>query len=158
MPKNIVVGLVVAFLIMGGAIFIVTGSDPSAPDSTMLSVDMSKIASNLDEEIQNAMSRQSMPNVVVLDVRTDAEWAESHATDAVHWGLAEKLDKGQLPPLGKNMEIYVYCRSGARAEVAIKQLQEAGYTNLTNIRGLSDWVAADGATTSGFDDDGLGTN
>ncbi|MFL0811576.1 MAG: rhodanese-like domain-containing protein [Agarilytica sp.] len=38
----------------------------------------------------------------------------------------------------KNKEIILYCRSGRRAGVAMKALQEAGYTNVSNAGGISD--------------------
>ncbi len=115
--------------------------------------DMSVIPEDLDAEIAKAMERQSQDNVFVLDVRTDEEWNESHATGAVHWGLEEHLKQDELPDIDKDAEIYVYCRTGNRSGQAIKIMQTAGYTNLVNIGGLDDWVAADGATTSGIDDD-----
>ncbi len=129
-------------------------TDSSKPSEALDSVeDMSAIPEDLDAEIAKAMERQSLDDVFVLDVRTDEEWNESHATGAVHWGLEEQLKQGQLPDIDKDAEIYVYCRTGNRSGQAIKIMQEAGYTNLVNIRGLEDWEAANGETTSGVDND-----
>jgi len=152
--KNTIIGIVIGLVVIvgGSAAFVLSGDEEtSSSNASVSSTDMSAIPENLVEEVEKAISRQSMSNVVVLDVRTDEEWNELHAVDAVLWGLAEQLEDGNLPPLDKDMEIYVYCRTGRRAGVAIKILQEAGYTNLTNIRGLEDWVAAGGATTTGAD-------
>ena len=49
-----------------------------------------------------------------------------------------------MPPISKDSEIYVYCHSGNRATQAIMFMQDAGYTNMTNIGGYDDWVAAGG--------------
>lgn len=122
---------------------------PTADQSIV--VDMSAIPDNLESTIQKAIERQPLDNVIVLDVRTDQEWNTLHAKDALHWGLVEKLERGELPPLDKDTELYVYCRSGNRSGQAIKLLENVGYTNLTNIGGLTDWTAAGGATTSGPD-------
>ncbi len=156
MNKNLIIGLIIGLVVIigGGAAFVLSGDDEMSSSNTSVSfVDMSAIPENLEEEVKKAISRQSMSNVIVLDVRTDEEWDELHAMDAFLWGLADQLENGKLPPLDKNMEIYVYCRTGRRAGIAIKILQEAGYTNLTNIRGLEDWVAAGGTTTTGADGD-----
>ncbi len=161
MNKNMKILMVVGVLVilLTGAIVLSQDEDssPSADNSASV-VDMSVIPDDINAEVTKAISRQSMANVVVLDVRTDEEWNELHATDAVHWGLVEHLENGEMPPLGQDMEIYIYCRSGNRAGQAIKIMQEAGYTNLTNIVGLDDWVAADGPTTSGVDGDDQGAN
>ncbi len=122
-------------------------------DSADSLVDMSPVAADLGGAVSEAISRQSEENVVVLDVRTDEEWNESHAKDAVHWGLEEHISQGELPELDKDAEIYVYCQSGVRAAEAIKIMQDAGFTNLTNIRGLEDWVAGGGETVAGVDGD-----
>lgn len=157
MNKNIIAVVAAGLVVIAAGGFAFTQINDESSDSMSMnqsqseSVDMSAIPDNLEEVIQTAIARQSEPNVVVLDVRTDEEWNESHATGALHWGLAEHIENGELPPLGRNMEIYVYCRSGNRAGQAIRAMQEAGFTNLTNIRGLEDWVAAGGETTSGVD-------
>lgn len=156
MNRNLIIGLIVGLLIAVGGIVIFAGSGDDDLTTSVSVVDMSVIPDDLEAAVTKAIERQSESNVVVVDVRTDEEWNESHAVDAFHWGLAEQLENGNLPPLGKNMEIYVYCRSGNRAGQAIKILQDAGYTNLTNIRGLEDWVTAGGTTTTGVDGDDQG--
>ena len=159
MSKNLILGTVIGLVILAGVgVYIATGSSNDSMSYSNASttnqptrVDMSAIPDDLEAQVQKAISRQPMDNVIVLDVRTDEEWNTERATDAFHWGLAEHISKGELPPLGKNMEIYVYCRSGNRAGQAIKILEDSGYTNLTNISGLTDWKAAGGATITGFD-------
>ena len=159
MRRSTWIGIISSIVVLIGGLVIFLPSSNSNDLSTRkdvnqsIGVDMSAVPGNLEEEIQKAISRQSMSNVVVLDVRTDEEWNDSHAAGAFHWGLAEHIEKGELPPLGKNMEIYVYCRSGNRAGQAIRVLQEAGYTNLTNIRGLEYWVSTGGSVTSGVNGD-----
>jgi len=158
MKNNALIGLIVAIvMVIGGSTYVlalnnnVAISDDTKQQSN--SLDMSAVPDNLEEEVRKAISRQSMDNVVVIDVRTDQEWNDSHATNAFHWGLAEHIENGNFPPIDKSTEIYVYCRTGNRSGQAIKAMQKAGYTNLTNMRGLSDWVAAGGSTTAGIGGD-----
>lgn len=93
---------------------------------------------------QSVVDQVTRGAALLLDVRTDAEWAAGHAAPAVHFDLA-RLQNGELPSVPKNTPIYVYCRTGHRAGEAQTILSRAGYTNVTNIGGLSDWQAMGGA-------------
>ena len=70
----------------------------------------------------------------VLDVRDPHEYA------IVNLGVPQ-IPLGQLGdrmgdiPVGKNDEILIHCRSGARSQKAALQLKEAGYTNVKNVAG-----------------------
>lgn len=83
----------------------------------------------------------------LLDVREQDEWDAGHAEDAILFMLG-RIEAGELPPLGKDEKIFVYCRSGRRAQIAVDAMQAAGYTDVTNIGGLEDWQAAGGALAS----------
>lgn len=83
----------------------------------------------------------------LLDVRTDAEWAEGHITGAMHFDV-QRMMGGELPDLAREEEIGVYCRSGARAAAAAQLLTKAGYTNVRIIGGLDD-ARAYGAVVKG---------
>ncbi|MGE5132387.1 MAG: MBL fold metallo-hydrolase [Gemmatimonadota bacterium] len=63
--------------------------------------------------------------VVVLDVRRNLEWAESHLDGAVHIPLQDLLTRLGEVPAG---EVWVHCRSGYRASVAASVLDAAGRT------------------------------
>jgi rhodanese-related sulfurtransferase len=46
-------------------------------------------------------------------------------------------------PRKKNVQIVVYCRSGAMSTVAARTLVELGYTNVRELRGgMNAWMAA----------------
>jgi rhodanese-related sulfurtransferase len=51
---------------------------------------------------------------------------------------------GELPDIEPETSVYVYCKGGARAEEAREILEAAGFTQVVNIGGLVDWVAAGG--------------
>jgi hydroxyacylglutathione hydrolase len=61
--------------------------------------------------------------VVVLDVRRDREWAESHLPEAVHIPLHELLARMDEVPEG---EVWVHCASGYRSAIAASFLSAAG--------------------------------
>lgn len=75
---------------------------------------------------------------LLLDVRSEGEWNAEHAKGAFLFPL-ELLQVGELPPLNKEKKIYVYCRTGSRAEEAKKILEQNGFKDVSNLGGLTDW-------------------
>lgn len=71
--------------------------------------------------------------MVILDVRTDKEYAGGHIPGAVHVPLSEIGDR--VKKLKKDKEIVVYCRNGRQSVWAIKRLMGMGYTSLFNLKG-----------------------
>eukprot|EP00529_Nitzschia_sp_RCC80_P023374 CAMPEP_0113484662 /NCGR_PEP_ID=MMETSP0014_2-20120614/24080_1 /TAXON_ID=2857 /ORGANISM="Nitzschia sp." /LENGTH=460 /DNA_ID=CAMNT_0000378277 /DNA_START=195 /DNA_END=1577 /DNA_ORIENTATION=+ /assembly_acc=CAM_ASM_000159 len=84
----------------------------------------------------------------VIDVRREDEWVQGHIETATFVeNLSTTADNAYLLEGCQRIgcEIVVYCRSGARASVAITRMtDELGYTNVTiyNGRGTSQWTAA----------------
>lgn len=80
---------------------------------------------------------------LLLDVRTPAEFAERHVEGAVNIPVEEIAARvsevEKLAGGDKNKPIVVYCKSGRRAAQAKKALMEAGFLQVTNLGGLSDW-------------------
>lgn len=76
--------------------------------------------------------------IVWLDVRTDAEYAEDHIEGSEH--IPHDVIGARIAELGlaKDAEIRVYCRSGKRAGIALATLQELGYSNVENVGGITD--------------------
>ena len=75
---------------------------------------------------------------ILLDVRTADEYKAGHVKDAVLLPYDEIEPKiAQVAP-DKNQKIYVYCRSGRRSGIAEQTLKGLGYSNITNLGGLSD--------------------
>jgi len=70
-----------------------------------------------------------------IDVRTQPEFDAGHIPDALHHDL-ELLERGVFPDIPKDTQIQVYCRSGNRSALAKMILEQAGFTNVTNIGGF----------------------
>ena len=66
--------------------------------------------------------------VVVLDVRRDLEWRETHIDGAVHIPLHDLLTRLDDVPDG---EVWVHCRSGYRASIAASLLAATGRRAVT---------------------------
>jgi phage shock protein E len=81
--------------------------------------------------------------LVVLDVRTAAEYSEGHvpgARNIPHTELAARI--GELEGV-RARDIVVYCRSGTRAAQALIVLEGAGFKHLFHLQGdYTRWAAA----------------
>lgn len=76
---------------------------------------------------------------IILDTRTEEEFAEAHIENAIlipHYEIADRAEK-ELPDKGQL--ILVYCRSGNRSKQASQVLAELGYTNVKEFGGIIDW-------------------
>ena len=71
--------------------------------------------------------------MVLLDVRTNNEYAQGHIPGAVHIPLSEIGEK--VKKLKKDKDIVVFCQSGNRSIWAIKRLMGMGFKNLYNLKG-----------------------
>lgn len=74
----------------------------------------------------------------LIDVRTPEEYIAGHAGGAVNVPL-DDIANGKLSKINKDKTVYVYCRSGKRAGQAKVALEKAGYKDVINLGGLSNW-------------------
>ena len=76
---------------------------------------------------------------VIIDARTEVEFAEGHIENAIlipEYEIANRAEK-ELPD--KEQLILVYCRSGRRSKIASEELVNLGYTNVKEFGGIIDW-------------------
>lgn len=100
--------------------------------------------------VQDTFSKaQGDSSVVLLDVRTQAEWDDGHIKDALFIPVQE-LEKraGELEEY-KGKTIIAYCRSGNRSGVAAKILEKQGYTVLNMEGGIIQWQKEELPLTKG---------
>ncbi|MEA4911024.1 MAG: rhodanese-like domain-containing protein [Oscillospiraceae bacterium] len=89
------------------------------------------------EEAKRIMD--SDDSVVVLDVRTQAEYDEGHIENAILIPHDVILEQAPSVLTDESQTILVYCRSGNRSKVAAKTLATMGYTNVKEFGGISTW-------------------
>ena len=83
--------------------------------------------------------------IVVLDVRTPAEFAEGHLENAVNIDFESGNFEEEVSKLDKSKTFAVYCRSGNRSGQAVKVMSKTGFTNIYDMDGgVIDWVNAGG--------------
>ncbi len=83
-------------------------------------------------------------DTIVLDVRTPEEFASGHLEGAEPLDFTGGEVAAAIPSLDPDAEYFVYCRSGNRSGQAIALMEQAGFTNLTNLGSLEQAARATG--------------
>ena len=79
-------------------------------------------------------------NIILLDVRSEAEYKEKHIPKATLLPLPELESKAATVLPDKDAVILVYCRSGVRSRNASNQLVSMEYTKVYDIEGgINGW-------------------
>lgn len=89
------------------------------------------------EEAKKIMDTQKA--YVIIDARTEAEFAEGHIEGAILIPEYEIEQKAEQEISDKDTLILVYCRSGRRSKIAAEALINLGYTNVKEFGGIIDW-------------------
>jgi rhodanese-related sulfurtransferase len=86
------------------------------------------------------------PGALYLDVRTEGEFAAGHAAGAINIPVMVAKGPGQMQlnpefldvaekVLPRDKKLVVGCMAGGRSQRACEMLEEAGFTDLTNVVG-----------------------
>ncbi|HTW86907.1 MAG TPA: rhodanese-like domain-containing protein [Candidatus Binataceae bacterium] len=86
------------------------------------------------------------PDALYVDVRTEAEFERGHPAGAVNIPVVFIKGPGEMEPneeflavaektLPKNRKLVIGCMAGGRSQRACEMLEQAGYADLTNVRG-----------------------
>ena len=76
---------------------------------------------------------------IIIDARTEQEFAEGHIEGAILIPEYEIKDRAEKELPDKEALILVYCRSGRRSKIASEELVKLGYTNVKEFGGIIDW-------------------
>jgi rhodanese-related sulfurtransferase len=74
-------------------------------------------------------------SLVVLDVRTSAEYADGHIPGAINIPHDELAGRIEELANARGSDIVVYCGSGKRAAIALGVLEKQGFTRLYHLAG-----------------------
>jgi hypothetical protein len=80
----------------------------------------------------------------VIDVRSVAEFNAGHLEGALNIDVESLTFADQIETLDHAGTYLVYCHSGRRAGLALDQMNQLGFENVTNIGGLSDAASTTG--------------
>lgn len=84
-----------------------------------------------------AMDIPHDPNLVIVDVRKPAEYADGHIKGALNLTLSDltKDPAGTMGDLDENINLYVHCQGGYRSVIACSIMKREGIHNLRNVNG-----------------------
>jgi len=76
---------------------------------------------------------------ILLDVRTEVEYQESHIEGAILIPDYELAERAPTEVPDKHGIIIIYCRSGRRSANSAHVLLDMGYTHVYDLGGILDW-------------------
>lgn len=80
---------------------------------------------------------------ILIDVRTPAEYADAHLTDAINLDFYNENFVAELSQLDRTKPYAIYCRSGNRTSEALRIMRDLGFTYVYDLRGgILAWEAA----------------
>lgn len=75
------------------------------------------------------------PNILIVDVRKEIEYADGHLKDAINLPLTKLMDPGSLADLDDTHNVYIHCAGGYRSVIASSLIKRQGFHNLRNVLG-----------------------
>lgn len=74
-------------------------------------------------------------NLVIMDVRKEAEYGSGHIKEALNIPLLDLVDPASMADLDDKHNIYVHCAGGYRSVIASSLLKRQGIHNIRNVVG-----------------------
>ncbi len=90
---------------------------------------------NKDIDVNEFAEGAYQDNVLLLDVRTDGEFASGHLKGAVQININASNFESKIKELDREKPVYVYCRSGARSGKAARMMKGLGFKEVYNLEG-----------------------
>lgn len=91
-------------------------------------------------EETKALLQNPPADLIILDVRTDKEFAAGHLQKAVNIDFFGPRFERELRALDKDKPYLVYCRTQSRSGSAVEIMQQEGFKNITLMKGgFVDW-------------------
>ena len=106
------------------------GDAPAQSSSAVLD------AAKFEQTINNAGAQ-------LVDVRTPGEYSSGHIEKAINADIYSDAFRQRMAQLDKNKPVLVYCATGIRSSNAARQLKQAGFTQVYDLRGgFNAWRSA----------------
>lgn len=112
-------------------------SSSASPPASASAVEKAEYRTLTAQEAKARMD--SGDSIVVLDVRTQAEFEENHIEGAVLIPNETIISEPPAELPDKDAEILIYCRSGNRSRQAAEKLIGMGYSNVYDFGGINSW-------------------
>ncbi len=92
-------------------------------------------SSNINDEL---VKYRSLPDAVLLDVRSKEEYAEGYIPGSINIPLDDILEVENIVP-DHEKQIFVYCLRGTRSKKAVSKMKMLGYKNAVSIGGIASY-------------------
>lgn len=140
MNKSIIFSLVFVLIIIGFSLYSnKCFGESCSSEANIISIDNLRKKMDKKEVVSKAINRE----IALIDVREDYEWEGGHIEGSINIPLGS-INETLLTQISKDKDVYVYCRSGARAENAKNILEGMGFEKVTNLGGVIEWEASGG--------------
>ncbi|MFT4301197.1 MAG: rhodanese-like domain-containing protein [Desulfovibrio sp.] len=98
------------------------------------------LARDISVQDADALLKNPPQGLVIVDVRTPAEFREGHLPGAVNMDYFSGPFESQIESLPKNAPVLLYCRTGNRSASAYETMTKAGIGNILHMHeGISAW-------------------
>ena len=88
-------------------------------------------------------TNKNNPDFIILDVRTEDEYNESHIEKAVNMDCFDNDFENSIDELNKELTYLTYCHSGSRSITAAELMESHSFKNIYNMRsGFAAWQKA----------------
>jgi len=87
------------------------------------------------EADEMAMDIPFDPNMVIVDVRKETEYADGHIKEAINIPLNDLMDPGSMANMEDQHNIYIHCAGGYRSVIASSLIKRQGIHNIRNVMG-----------------------
>jgi rhodanese-related sulfurtransferase len=74
-------------------------------------------------------------HLVIIDVRRETEFGDSHVADAINIPLSDLTDPANMGNIEDDQNLYIHCAVGYRSVIAASLFKRQGIHNLRNVAG-----------------------
>lgn len=113
--------------------------------STALAADAAATTNTVKHVDAKAAAKllETNKDIVVLDIRTPAEFTDGHIDKAVNINFLDKSFSEGIDKLDKSKTYLLHCASGGRSTKSLTQFQAKGFKNIYHLDGgFSAWESA----------------
>ena len=122
-------------LIASAALLVACAGGSTAPSSTNAHPQVQEISILKLDSLQTAL-----PNAILIDVRSDEEWAAGHLAGASYISFDWDHRLEPLKALPEDRPVLVYCEAGGRSGVITEELRIIGHPYIVDlIGGMEVW-------------------
>jgi rhodanese-related sulfurtransferase len=138
MERRLISSCLLAAVVVLGAT--ACGDDSSSGATTVSTANaaLSKVTPQQGQELVQQLGAE----LTVIDVRTADEYASGHLEGAVNYDIEGGQFSALVEPLDRSKPYMVYCHSGRRSAIAADAMVAAGFTQIYDVGGIADWLAA----------------